>query len=381
MSRRGSVRREANGTWTIVFDVPGDPARRHQHRRRGFATRTAAQVALTEGLAELQAGTFVRPDRITLRAYLESWMESLPASGRRAATVSSYRHLLRLHVVDHIGHLRLQEVSPIDLDRLYAVLRESGRRSAGGGALSLRTVRYVHTVVSVALADAVAKGVLQRNPASAASPPSASSARAPEMAWWRPEDTSAFLAATAGSELGALFHVAAMTGMRRGELLGLRWSDVDLARARLTVLRQLTSTDYQVRIGEPKTARGRRTIDLDPNTVAVLERLKTRASGQYVFNLADGSPPHPERITRAFTRAVTDSGLPRIRLHDLRHTHAAHLIAVGVDPLTISRRLGHASVAFTLDRYGHLFAQSGAEAAAKVAELVESTSTPISGAT
>lgn len=201
------------------------------------------------------------------------------------------------------------------------------------------------------------------------------------MAWWRPEDTSAFLAATAGPELGALFHLAAMTGMRRGELLGLRWSDVDLARARLTVLRQLTSTDHQVRIGEPKTARGRRTIDLDPNTVAVLEALQKRASSQYVFNLADGSPPHPERITRAFTRAVTDSGLPRIRLHDLRHTHAAHLIAVGVDPLTISRRLGHASVAFTLDRYGHLFAQSGAEAATKVAELVESTSTPVSGAT
>ena len=164
-------------------------------------------------------------------------------------------------------------------------------------------------------------------------------------------------------------------------VVGLRWGDVDLARARLTVLRQLTSTGYQVRIGEPKTARGRRTIDLDPDTVAVLEHLKRKASGQYVFAIAEGSSPHPERITRAFARAVKDSGLPRIRMHDLRHTHAAHLIAVGVDPLTISRRLGHASVAFTLDRYGHLFAQSGAEAAAKVAGLVASTSTLASGAT
>lgn len=375
MSRRGSIRREFNGTWTIVLDVPGDPPRRHQHRQRGFPTRRAAQAALTEALGEMQVGSFVRPDRSTLRAYLESWMASLPDTGRRPATVSSYRHTLRLHVVDHIGHLHLQELSPLDLDRLYAQLRMSGRRSPGGGGLSLRTVRYVHTVISVALADAVAKGLLGRNPASAASPPSASSARAPEMDWWHPDDTATFLAATAGSEFADLFHVAAMTGMRRGELLGLRWSDIDLARGRLTVLRQLTSTDYQVRIGEPKTARGRRTVDLDPTTVAVLEQLKSRATAEYVFTTAEGRSPHPEQITRAFAAAVRDTGLPRIRMHDLRHSHAAHLIAVGVDPLTISRRLGHASVAFTLDRYGHLFAQSGAEAAAKVAELVASTAT------
>lgn len=350
-----------------------------QLRRRGFTTRREAQAALVDLLATLQRGTFVRPEKVRLGEYLAAWMDSLETSGRSPATVSSYRHTLRLHVVPYLGDVQLQALEAVDLDRLYRRLLESGRRNGAGGGLSRRTVRYVHIIVSAALSDAVAKGLLSRNPAAAATPPAAASTRAPEMAWWRPEELRAFLSFVDGHELATLFRLAAVTGMRRGEVVGLRWIDVDLEAGRLTVRRQLTAVDYRVRWQSPKSDRGRRTIDLDPATVEVLASLKGErrpAAGHesptadLVFARPDGSALHPDRVSAVFDGLVARSGLRRIRLHDLRHTHAAHLIAAGVDSLTISRRLGHASVSFTLDRYGHLMPDAGANAAAAVAALL-----------
>lgn len=367
MSRRGSVKKAPNGTWYFVVDLPSAGDQRRQVRRRGFATRGEAQAALTELLASLQQGTFVKRADLTLGQYLTDWTEALPATGRGVATVSSYRHNLRLHVVPYIGGVRLQDLGAVDLDRLYRKLLTSGRRKGTGG-LSNRTVRYVHTVLSAALSDAVAKGLLARNPAQNATPPSAKSARAPEMAWWSPAELRAFLDFAAGHALAPLFRVAGATGMRRGELLGLKWRDVDLDAARITVRRQVTSTDYVVREDEPKSERGRRVITLDPGTVNALRAVPHRSN--FVFTDEEGKPFHPEFVPRAFTRLALRSGLPRIRFHDLRHSHVAHLIEAGVDPLTISRRLGHASVAFTLDRYGHLFDQAGAAAARAVGDLL-----------
>ena len=384
MSRGGSVRKESNGTWTFVVDLPGGTSGRRQVRRRGFPSRREAQTALTLLLASVQQGSFVKRDRLTVEAYLNQWMEGLPSSGRSVSTISSYRHNLRLHVLPYVGGLALQDLGPMDLDGVYQRLTASGRRKGGSSGLSLRTVRYVHTILSVALSEAVNKDLLVRNPAKAATPPSAKSARPSEMEWWRPEELVTFLDLTANHELGLLFRLAAVTGMRRGELLGLRWADIDLTAGVLTVRRQLASTDYRVRFDEPKTERGRRRIDLDPVTVTALAAARRDLIGRGaqaarddpVFIRSDGSSWHPETVSRTFDRLVLRGGLPRIRFHDLRHTHVAHLISANVDALTISRRLGHASVAFTLDRYGHLFDQAGAGAAQAVAKLLRPDSNP-----
>ena len=381
MSRRGSIRKEQNGTWCLVVDVAGAGGGRRQVRRRGFATRREAQASLIELLASMQQGTFVKPEKLTVGAYLAEWMDSLVSSGRGPSTVSSYQNSLRLHVAPYVGEIHLQALTARDLDRLYRRLLEEGRRTPGGGPLSKRTVRYVHTILSAALKDAVNKGLLPRNPAQAASPPSAASTKAPEMAWWRPEELKAFLAFVADDELATLIRVAAMTGMRRGEVVGLRWIDVDLPAGRLTVRRQLASVNYQVRWDSPKSEKGRRTIDLDGETLSALEQVRAAPALEanelgLVFPRADGMPRHPEQVSTTFDRLVARSGQPRIRMHDLRHTHAAHLIAAGVDPLTISRRLGHASVSFTLDRYGHLMAQAGANAANAVASLLDAPPDP-----
>ncbi len=382
MSRGGSVRKESNGTWTFVVDLAGGAGGRRQVRRRGFPNRREAQAALTQLLASVQQGSFVKRDRLTVGAYLSQWMENLPSSGRSPSTISSYRHNLRLHVIPYVGGLALQDLGPLDLDRLYQHLTTGGRRTAGSPGLSMRTVRYVHTILSVALSDAVSKDLLVRNPAKVATPPSAKSARPPEVAWWRPEELAAFLGVTATHEMGLIFRLAAVTGMRRGELLGFRWDDLNLNRSILNVRRQVASTDYQVRFDEPKSERGRRTIDLDPATVAALaavrldrlERGARVAREDPVFLREDGSAWHPETVSRTFDRLVVRVGLPRIRFHGLRHTHVAHLISANVDALTISRRLGHASVAFTLDRYGHLFDQAGSGAANAVIRLLDQSS-------
>lgn len=337
MSRRGSIAKDRNGTWSFVVDV-STGSRRRQYRRRGFATKREAQAALTELLASLQRGTFVRPERLSVGDYLQGWMASLESSGRSRSTVSSYRHCLRLHVVPYIGEVQLQALAPVDLDRLYRHLLEGGRRidrADGTRGLSKRTVRYIHVIVSAALKDAVAKGLLARNPAEAATPPAASATKAPEMAWWRPEELQEFLAFVEGHELAALFRVAAMTGMRRGEVVGLRWIDLDLDAARLTVRRQVTAVDNEPRWGSPKSDKGRRTIDLDDDTVAALRALEAKArwrrsdqpAGEHLgvlFARADGTPLHPDHVTTVFDRLVAHSGLRRIRLHDLRHSHAAH---------------------------------------------------------
>lgn len=246
-------------------------------------------------------------------------------------------------------------------------------------------------MVHKALKDAVDAGTLARNVAEKAKPPSAKSTKAPEMAWWTPPDLRTFLDRTADAPLGALFRVAAMTGMRRGEVCGLRWSDVDLDVGRIDVRQQLTvvrtpgAPDGGLLFSErTKTDRGRRTVDLDPGTVAVL---RTRRSQQAEHRLAVGAgwsnehnlvftepdvrPLDPESVAQVFNRRVARFKLPRIRFHDLRHTHVAHLIAAGEQPLLIARRLGHASAAFTQDRYGHLFPEAGSQAASAVAAMVD----------
>ena len=164
MSRAGSIRKAANGTWTFVVDLPAGAGARRQVRRRGFATRRDAQAALTQLLASVQQGSFVKRDRLTVEDYLSEWMDGLPSSGRSPATVSSYRHNLRLHVLPYIGRLALQDLGPLDLDQLYQRLTTSGRQNGGSTGLSMRTVRYVHTILSVALTDAVNKGLLAEIP-------------------------------------------------------------------------------------------------------------------------------------------------------------------------------------------------------------------------
>ena len=273
----------------------------------------------------------------------------------------------------NIGAIPLQRLQPEDLDDLYVKLLTEGKHNGGGGGLSAKSVRNVHATLQSALSDAARKGTVVRNVADTADPPSISrSGRS--ISVWTGDQLRCFLDAMSDHELHPLYLLAATTGMHRGEIAGLPWSNDDLDAARLTVNQQIVSVQYKLIEGDLKTPTSRRSIDLDPRTVAELRRHRRRqleermATGQrgddgYVFAKPDGSPIHPDLISQTFERAVAKLDVPRIRLHDLRHTHATILLQQNVHPKVVSERLGHSSVAFTMTVYQHVMPGLQAQAA------------------
>jgi integrase len=267
------------------------------------------------------------------------------------------------------------------LNALYAALLDSGRRNQAGGGLSPRSVRYVHTIVHRMLKDAVRWGRLSRNAADAADPPRPASTHA-RMAPWTADETGAFLRGVRDDRLGAAFLMLATTGARRGEVLGLRWADVDLDTRRAAIRQTLIAVHHKVQLGEPKTAKGRRTIDLDAVTVIALREHRKRQAAErllmgegwtdhgLVFCRVDGGPLHPERFSRTFTTRVRQLGLPPIRLHDLRHGWATLALADGVHPKVVQERLGHANIGVTLDIYSHVTEGLHTDAAERVAAAI-----------
>ena len=300
----------------------------------------------------------------------------------RPTTLNGYRRTLRNYVLPQLGHLPLQSSPPAHLDALYARLARSGRRDGTG--LALTSVHHVHAVLNKLLNDAERKGLVLRNVARLADAPSLTAARSksPEMTVWTPAELQQFLRCIAGNRNEALFRLMALTGLRRSEVAGLRWSDLDLARRRLVVNQAATVVDRVEVLSAPKTRRSRRVLDLDPDTVTLLERHHLHQREEYlrfgvtatasdrVFTNEIGDPIRPDSIGQAFRRLVTDAGVPVIRLHDLRHTHASHLLMAGINIKVVSERLGHASVSFTLDSYAHVMPGQQAEAAAAAAALL-----------
>jgi integrase len=277
-------------------------------------------------------------------------------------------------VTERIGGRRLQSLTPAMLNRLYGELGEH---------LAPRTVRGVHTVLRQALADAVAWQRLPRNPADHAKPPSIASVGEMPPRTWSARQLDDFLAHVRDDRLSAAWRVLAMTGLRRGELLGLHWDAVDLDTGRLAITQTLIEGKGAPRFSEPKTKRGRRSVALDPGTVDALREHRERQlderldwgpayqDHELVFCREDGTPIWPRTFSRFFDHHVHDAELPKIRLHDLRHTHATLALHAGVHPKVVSERLGHSTVAITLDIYSHAVPAMQADAAAKVAALVE----------
>ena len=350
--------------------------RKRQKWTGGFRTRREAEAALTSALGRMQAGTWVDPGRQTLAEYLDEWLASVKAS-LAPATWASYELMLSKWVIPRIGRRQLVTLTPAHLNKCYAELLESGGRD--GTPLSPRSVRYAHTVVGRALRDAVEWGLLARNPARSAKPPKE---QRREMATWSPEQVRRFLASVADDRLYPLWVLLVGAGLRRAEVAGLRWSDVDLDGGTLAVQHTRITVGYRVTESEPKTAKSRRSVALDPLTLAVLrqhrehQRQERAAAGPawddsgYVFVREDGTPYHPQRIAQMFQRALRRTDLPALRLHDLRHTAATLALSAGVHPKVVQERLGHSYIGVTLDTYSHVVQGMQAEAANRVAGLI-----------
>jgi integrase len=330
-TRCGSER----SSWTFVVDIGAETGRRVQRSRGGFATKRAAVAAMYALQRSVAEGTYVAPSALTVGEYLEQWLDGARLRLRPGAYDACEVHV-RVYIAPRIGQVPLQRLTTGTIKALYAELRKSGR-ARGGGPLSAKTVHNVHRTLSRALNDAVTDRLLAGNPAARAH----RQPESPEMPTWSAEELHAFLEHVAGDPYAALWRLAATTGMRRGELVALRWRDVDFDAARVTVVQQLAKGGGTVTAGPTKTRRSRRLISLDPGTVEALrqhrkQQLEGRLAigGAYedhglVFCRPDGHALHPDRLTQMFRQHCKAAGLPYVRLQGLRHTHATLMLRAG----------------------------------------------------
>jgi integrase len=378
---RGSVIRRGAG-WSVKLELAPDPVtgKRRQKWVSGFRTRKEAERARVDLLSKLDQGAYVEPSRTTLAAFVEEWLATVRPTVRES-THYSYARNLRLHVVPRIGATRLDRVDAGTLNGLYAELLADGRADGRPGGLSPRTVTYVHTILKRSLKDAVRWGRLIRNPADTADPPRPSASMAAEPEAWPASVLRDFLERSKayGDRYHPLWVLMATTGMRRGEALGLRWSDLDLEVGRARVVQTITVVAHEIRTSSPKTKKSRRAVALDPGTVSVLREWRRRQAEErlligpayrdhgLVFAKVEGDPLHPERVSREFDRRVERWELPRITLHGLRHTWATLALESGVHPRVVQERLGHSTIAVTLGIYSHVSPTLHDEAAELVA--------------
>jgi integrase len=355
-----------------------------EERRRatqaGFASKKDCQAAMAKVINAIAEQRYVLPARLTLREYLEKeWLPAIVPT-IRATTYRSYRGHIDYHIVPALGTQQLQRLNGAMLNAFYGKLAKEGRYHSESG-LSPATVRRIHATLHRALRDAVRWSRLAVNPADAADPPKASVSQR-KLPAWSGEQLFAFLESVRDDRLYGLWHFFAMTGCRRGEALGLHWHNVDLENARVTIAEALLEVGKEIQLSEPKSARGRRTIALDPETVAALkthhraqaqERLRCGAGWQdsgFVFATEEGGFLSPGRVSFLFGQLRRRAGLPQIPLHGLRHTYATLALSSGINPRIVSGRLGHSTVAFTLDVYSHVLPQADEEAALRIAALV-----------
>lgn len=371
----GHIRKRGKGSWTVVVDMGRDPTtgKRRQVWRSVRGSKREAQEFLVQLLHQRDTGIEQPPGKQTVGQYLEQWLEAYVRISVAPTTFLPYATCVRRHLTPALGGIPLTKLRPLHIQRYYAQALRQGRADGRGG-LSAATVIYHHRVLREALQHAVRWQLLARNPADAVEPPRLERR---EIAVLDPEGVRQLVAVAEETRYGALVHLAAMTGMRRGELLGLRWRDVNFNAATLHVRQTLQrlpgrGTSY----GPPKTHRSSRPVALSPIT---LKRLKAHRRSQLEERLALGSayqdndlafatsigtPIDPSNLHRAWHRILKTSGIQDVRFHDLRHAHASIMLQQGVHPKVVSERLGHSGVRITLDVYSHVLPGIQADAAA-----------------
>ncbi len=372
----GYVVRKGERYYAEIYEGIDPESSRERRRWHPAGTDEQAARAVAAELAVAHEGG--RPGRssLTVAVYLrERWLPS-KRLGLRVSTYDSYRRLIELHVVPHLGRVPLRQLRTDHLERLYATLEQRGRVDGKRG-LSNKSVFEVHVMLRQALEDARRRALISTNPATIAHPPKRRPLDSAASGSWMAEQLRTFLDQARSNRLFATLWLAAYTGMRRSEVLGLRVGDLDLC-GQLSVNRGLVSVGYELHETRGKTRHSRRRIDLDRGTVEVVRQWLVLREGEelspgpedYLFAHPDGTPIHPQVLSDCFEKLVKRSGLPRIRLHDLRHTHATLLLKARVPIKVVSERLGHSTPGFTMATYQHVLPGMQAEAAMVFAELL-----------
>ncbi len=374
---KGYVTKKGDRWYAVIYEGldPVTGKERRTWHPAGTNRRDAERLA-----ARLAAKFNGRNDEgrsLSFGAYLTTrWLPGKKL-GLARSTWDGYRRKIERHILPTLGKVPIRRLRPHHLEALYD---RKLHPADGQKPLAPKTVLEIHLIIRGALNDAVRRGIVTRNVAVIAHAPKLRAIPKVEQQAWTAQQLQGFLRAAAGHRLFPALWLLSTTGLRRSELLGLQWQDVDFDAATLSVNRGLVSVGYETHISRGKTSNSRRAIDLDATTVEVLaawrawQQTEQAVVGveptRWVFTDADGKPIHPHSISQTFARIVKRAGVPRIRLHDLRHTHGTLLIKAGIPVKVVSERLGHANPAFTIDTYQHVLPGMQAEAARMFESLI-----------
>ncbi len=376
MTTGGNITRRGKSSWRIKYEIGRDPVTGKRQTRyitvRG--TRKDAQRELTRVQHEIDTGAHVDATKESVGEYLERWLRDYAKVNVAPKTFERYSEIVTKHLKPALGAIVLKDLKPLHIQGYYSDALESGRLNGQGG-LAPRTVHHSHRILSEALRQAVRWRMLAINPAEAVTPPKPEET---EIEILNNDELVRLLQAARPTRYFPAILLAATTGMRRGEVLAVRWRDIDLDGAVLTVNQAVEETMAGLRVKSPKTKRSRRNITLPALTVEALrrhrlhqleERMKlglVRDHDGLVFTDLEGGLVRPRNLTKEFGRIVKRAGLRSVTFHGLRHTHITTLLGDGVNPTVVSERAGHASMAITLQLYGHVLPNMQTDAAARV---------------
>ncbi|MDQ4213784.1 site-specific integrase [Microbacterium capsulatum] len=372
-----------HGTWSYSISAgfvmkPGADGKLRRARQRvrigGFKTQKAAQTARNKAAVQLDQGNYREPSKETLAEYLTTWLprRERTGNGLKVTTVRMYRRYIEVDIgPSKLGSMKISEIRRGHVTQFVDALTDAGRGAT--------TVRRIVAVLQSAFRDAANDQLIDDNPAHGVRLPTV---ERDEFQPWEPEQIGHFLDVAAKHRLGELFTVAVFCGMRRGELVGLRWEDVDLAKREIAVKHTRVQAGKETIETSPKSRAGRRIIELDDTTVGALIAWQIKQTTEretwgeawtdsgYVFTYENGTPLRPAYASRLFESLRDQAQLEHASIHSLRHTHASLLLASGTDIAIVSKRLGHSTVALTSDVYAHLIASASRRAAEGAAALV-----------
>lgn len=376
---------ERNPRWFAIHWVTVDGERR-QVTKGPFSRKADAERWLQDELQLTREGRPTLPSKITMAELLDEWL-AVRKPGLEPSTFAEYTRYVERRLKPHIGHHKVKDLRPGHVARMFEALRQPGANQRGKGkrGLSETSIQHTHVALSSALDYAVRQRLIAHNVMADVDRPRR---QRTAMRVWSAGQLTKFLASVEDDRLHPVLRLASHTGARRSELLGLRWPQLDLAAATMSVTGRRTRVGYEmVERAGTKTAAGARVVDLDPATVDVLRAWRKAQGAEaelwgvayvetgYVFTAENGEPLHADHLAQRFERLVAAAGVPTIRFHDLRHTHATLLLKAGVPPHVVAQRLGHASPALTLSVYSHVLPRQQAAAAAAFAKLVDEGTT------
>jgi len=363
----GNIRKRKDGRWEGRYTAGHDPTT-GKPIYKNVLGKTQAEVKekLKRAIEETRGLDIVKAGQYTLGQWMDVWFENYAKLKVRPSSHQTYKGYINNHIKPYVGSIPLSKLTSLDLQKLYKMLLTEGRidriesKNQPKG-LSAKTVRNINQIISSALNLAKEQKLLASNPAEACALPRVEHR---EMKTLPVEQLTSFLREAKETGVYEMYYIELATGLRRGELLGLKWQDIDMVNGTIRVQRQVARIDGEIVEAPLKTKNSYRTVSIGPDAIEVLKEQKKKVGdSEYVFPSPNGGPISPDSVLNMLHRVLERAGLPKIRFHDLRHTFATLALQNGVDIKTVSGMLGHFSAGFTLDTYAHVTTSAQREAA------------------